>query len=90
MDFTPLIAQLCQQFAWTVAFFLLLGLLRSPRAKGQIGEQLVRLFAFLQLDKRSYRRLHSVITLVGGSTFKTAMPANVTQGSRGSECAGCT
>ncbi len=140
---------------------LLIGLLKTPWAKGHIGELLVRLFAHWQLDKQTYRRLHnvtlntpdgttqidhvflspygifvletknmrgwifgseqqpqwtqklyrrlfkfqnplrqnykhlkaleatlgvsaehlhSVITFVGGSTFKTQMPANVTQG----------
>jgi restriction system protein len=38
---------------------LLLGLLKSPWAKGHIGELLVRLFAHWQLDKQTYRRLHN-------------------------------
>jgi len=146
---------------WFIPAALVLGLLKSPWAKGHIGELLVRFVAHRQLDERSYRRLHnvtlntpdgttqidhvfmsvygifvletknmggwifgaerqaqwtqrfarrsfkfqnplrqnykhlkaleavlgvspahlhSVITFVGGSTFKTEMPANVTQG----------
>ncbi|WP_248806069.1 nuclease-related domain-containing protein [Pseudomonas sp. MWU13-2100] len=161
MDFTPIIAQLWSTFGWLIPPALLIGLLKTPWAKGYIGELLVRLFAHWQLDKQTYRRLHnvtlstpdgttqidhvflspygvfvletknmrgwifgseqqpqwtqklyrrlfkfqnplrqnykhlkalettlgvsaehlhSVITFVGGSTFKTQMPANVTQG----------
>ncbi|MDR3432908.1 MAG: nuclease-related domain-containing protein, partial [Rouxiella aceris] len=161
MDFTSIIAQLWSTFGWLIPLALLIGLLKTPWAKGQIGELLVRLFAHWQLDKQTYRRLHnitlstpdgttqidhvflspygifvletknmrgwifgseqqpqwtqklyrrlfkfqnplrqnykhlkaleatlgvsaehlhSVITFVGGSTFKTQMPANVTQG----------
>ncbi|WP_191490013.1 nuclease-related domain-containing protein [Pseudomonas sp. FEN] len=161
MNFTPIIAQLWSTFGWLIPLALLIGLLKTPWAKGHIGELLVRLFAHWQLDKQTYRRLHnvtlntpdgttqidhvflspygifvletknmrgwifgseqqpqwtqklyrrlfkfqnplrqnykhlkaleatlgvsaehlhSVITFVGGSTFKTQMPANVTQG----------
>ncbi|WP_248798027.1 nuclease-related domain-containing protein [Pseudomonas sp. MWU13-2105] len=161
MNFTPIIAQLWSMFGWLIPLALLIGLLKTPWAKGYIGELLVRLFAHWQLDKQTYRRLHnvtlntpdgttqidhvflspygifvletknmrgwifgseqqpqwtqklyrrlfkfqnplrqnykhlkaleatlgvsaehlhSVITFVGGSTFKTQMPANVTQG----------
>ena len=148
MDFTPIIAQAWGTLGWVIPAALLIGLLKSPWAKGHIGEILVRLFAHWQLDKQTYRRLHnvtlntpdgtivletknmsgwifgsekqaqwtqklykrtfkfqnplrqnykhlkaleatlgvnpehlhSVITFVGGSTFKTEVPANVTQG----------
>ncbi|WP_338521475.1 NERD domain-containing protein [Pseudomonas batumici] len=161
MNLTPIIAQVWSTFGWLIPLILLFGLLKSPWAKGQIGELRVRLFAHWQLDKQTYRRLHnvtlntsdgttqidhvflspygifvletknmsgwifgseqqpqwtqklykrtfkfqnplrqnykhlkaleatlgadskhlhSVITFVGGSTFKTQMPANVTQG----------
>ena len=47
-------------FSWFIPLMLLIGLLKSPWAKGQIGELLVRLFAHWQLDKQTYRRLHNV------------------------------
>jgi len=60
MDFTPIIAQLLATIGWLIPVMLLIGLLKSPWAKGHIGELLVRLFAHLQLDKLTYRRLHNV------------------------------
>ena len=60
MDFTPIIAQVWGTFSWFIPLMLLVGLLKSPWAKGQIGELLVRLFAHWQLDKQTYRRLHNV------------------------------
>ncbi|PZP24172.1 nuclease-related domain-containing protein [Pseudomonas kuykendallii] len=161
MDYAVILRPLISTATWLIPTLLLIGLLKSPWGKGQIGELLVRLFAHWQLDKQTYRRLHnvtlntpdgttqidhvflspyglfvletknmsgwifgsekqaqwtqklykstfkfqnplrqnykhlkaleatlgvnpeylrSVITFVGGSTFKTEMPANVTQG----------
>ena len=60
MDFTPIIAQVWGTFGWFIPLILLIGLLKSPWAKGQIGELLVRLFAHWQLNKQIYRRLHNV------------------------------
>ncbi|MCU1717734.1 nuclease-related domain-containing protein [Pseudomonas sp. 5P_3.1_Bac2] len=60
MDFTALIAQLWGTLGWFIPALLLLGVLKSPWGKGQIGELLVRLFAHLKLDKHTYRRLHNV------------------------------
>jgi hypothetical protein len=60
MDFTPIIAQVWGTLGWFIPLMLLIGLLKSPWAKGQIGELLVRLFAHWQLDKQTYRRLHNV------------------------------
>ncbi|MGY2167139.1 NERD domain-containing protein [Pseudomonas gingeri] len=60
MDFTPLIAQLWVTFGWFIPLILLIALLKSPWAKGHIGELLVRLFAHWQLDKQTYRHLHNV------------------------------
>ena len=60
MDFTPIIAQVWCTFGWVIPLMLLIGLLKSPWAKGHIGELLVRLFAHWQLDKQTYRRLHNV------------------------------
>ena len=60
MDFTPIIAQVWGTLGWFIPLMLLIGLLKSPWAKGHIGELLVRLFAHWQLDKQTYRRLHNV------------------------------
>jgi len=60
MDFTPLIAQVWDTLGWVIPLMLLISLLKSPWAKGHIGELLVRLFAHWQLDKQTYRRLHNV------------------------------
>ena len=60
MDLTPVIAQAWGTLAWLIPLMLLIGLLKSPWAKGQIGELLVRLFAHWQLDKQTYRRQHNV------------------------------
>lgn len=69
MDFTPVIAQVWGMLSWFVPLMLLLGLLKSPRAKGHTGELLVRLFAHWQLDKQVYRRLHNVtLTTPDGTT----------------------
>ncbi|NWD67216.1 NERD domain-containing protein [Pseudomonas gingeri] len=60
MDFTPLIPQLWATFGWFVPLLLLITLLKTRWAKGHIGELMVRLFAYWQLDKQTYRRLHNV------------------------------
>lgn len=60
MDFTPLIAQVWGMLCWIIPAAFLIGLLKSPWAKGHIGELLVRFVAHRQLDERTYRRLHNV------------------------------
>jgi len=60
MDFTPLIAQAWGTLIWFIPAVFLIALLKSPWAKGQIGELLVRVFAHWQLDQQTYRRLHNV------------------------------
>ncbi len=60
MDFSPIIAQLSGTLAWFLPLITLIGLLKTPWAKGYIGELQVRLFAHWQLDKSTYRRLHNV------------------------------
>ncbi len=60
MDYSPIVAQLWGMLTWFIPTALLIGLLKSPWAKGQTGELLVRLFAHRQLDKQTYRRLHNV------------------------------
>ena len=60
MDYSPIVAQVWGMLTWFIPAALLIGLLKSPWAKGQIGELLVRLFAHWQLDRQTYRRLHNV------------------------------
>ena len=60
MDFTPIITQLWSTLGPFIPVLLLIGLLKTPWAKGHVGELLVRLFAHFQLDKQVYRRLHNV------------------------------
>ncbi len=60
MDFTPIIVQVWGAFGWFIPLMLLVGLLKSPWAKGHIGELLVRLLAHRQLDRQACRRLHNV------------------------------
>ena len=60
MDYSPIVAQVWGMLTWLIPATLLIGLFKSPWAKGQIGELLVRLFAHWQLDKQTYRRLHNV------------------------------
>ncbi len=60
MDFTLVMAQIWSTVGWLVPLMLVIGLLKSPWAKGQIGELLVRIFAHWQLDQSTYRRLHNV------------------------------
>ncbi|EOX9655855.1 hypothetical protein [Pseudomonas aeruginosa] len=60
MDYSPIVSQVWGMLAWFIPAALLIGLLKSPWAKGQIGELLVRLFAHWQLDKQTYRRSHKV------------------------------
>lgn len=42
MDFTPVITQAWGTLGWFIPLMLLIGLLKSPWAKGDIGELLVR------------------------------------------------
>ncbi|XXF08134.1 NERD domain-containing protein [Pseudomonas sp. D2-3] len=60
MDYSPIIGQVWGMLAWFIPAILLISLLKSPWAKGHIGELLVRFFAHRQLDERTYRRLHNV------------------------------
>jgi hypothetical protein len=60
MDVGLILRPLIDSLFWLIPAALLIGLLKSPWAKGHIGELLVRLFAHWQLDKQTYRRLHNV------------------------------
>lgn len=60
MDFSLLIAQVWGTLGWLIPVLLLIGVLKTPWAKGHIGELLVRLFARWFLDKSVYLPLHNV------------------------------
>lgn len=60
MDYSVILRPVIDTMTWLLPAMLLLGLLKSPWAKGHIGELLVRLFAHWQLNKHTYRRLHNV------------------------------
>lgn len=60
MDVGLILRPLIDSLFWLIPAILLIGLLKSPWAKGHIGELLVRLLAHWQLDKQTYRRLHNV------------------------------
>jgi hypothetical protein len=60
MDYSIILGPFIGTMTWLIPAMLLIGLLKSPWAKGHIGELLVRLFAHWQLDKQTYRRLHNV------------------------------
>ena len=60
MDYSIILRPVIDTLTWLLPAMLLIGLLKSPWAKGHIGELLVRLFAHWQLDKQTYRRLHNV------------------------------
>lgn len=161
MDPSPIVNEILKAFGSVLPIIIVIGLFKTPWAKGFFGELLVKFIAWLRLDKHTYRRvhdltlptpdgstqidhvfvsrfgifvletknmrgwifggaeqaqwtqtlyrrtfrfqnplrqnfkhvkaleaalrvppetLHSVVTFVGGSNFKTTMPANVTQG----------
>lgn len=56
-------------YSWLIALALLVAVLRTPWAKGLIGELLVRLCADLMLDKKAYLPFHNVtLTTPDGTT----------------------
>jgi len=59
MDFSVL-APLAHTLFWLLPLAFAIGLLKTPLVKGYLGELLVCLFAYWQLDKQTYRRLHNV------------------------------
>lgn len=62
MDFTPVITQVWDTLDWFIPLIPLIGLLKSPWAKGHIGELLMRLLAHWQQDKQTYRRTPTLVT----------------------------
>ncbi|MDR6712150.1 hypothetical protein J2W83_001745 [Pseudomonas hunanensis] len=60
MDFTAMITQNWGTLSWFIPLVILLFALKNPGVKGYLGELLVRYFAWLHLDERTYRRLHNI------------------------------
>ncbi|MDU8428259.1 nuclease-related domain-containing protein [Pseudomonas syringae pv. actinidifoliorum] len=60
MNYSAIFAPTIHILIWLLPALLLLALLKSPWAKGHIGELWVRLFAHWKLDKTVYRRMHNV------------------------------
>ncbi|MCU1758375.1 NERD domain-containing protein [Pseudomonas sp. 14P_8.1_Bac3] len=53
---------------WLLPLMLVMSLLKPRLFKGWIGEQLVRFFAHLLLDRKIYRRLHDVTLITPDGT----------------------
>ena len=69
MDFSPIVQLVWNMASWLIPLLLLIGLLKSSRVKGYVGELLVRMAAHWLLDRQIYRRLHNVtLPTVDGST----------------------
>jgi hypothetical protein len=60
MDFMPILAPLLENLYWVLPLMIAGAVMKTPWFKGYVGELLVRMFAHLQLDKQTYRRLHNV------------------------------
>ena len=60
LDYSLIIQTFLKHFWWLIPIALIIGFLKSPVGKGYVGEMLVRLAAWLFLDKRTYRRVHNV------------------------------
>jgi restriction system protein len=60
MDVSLIIKSAWGAVWWLIPLFIILGVLPSPWGKGVLGEQLVRLQAWLRLDKETYRSVHNV------------------------------
>ena len=60
MDPTLVLAPLLNALWWLIPLELLGALLKSPRVKGILGEQLVRWALRLRLDRATYRAVHDL------------------------------
>jgi restriction system protein len=74
VDYSVILRPVIDMMTWLIPAMLLIGLLKSPWAKGHIGELLVRLFAHWQLDKQTYRRLHNVTLNTPDGTTHSSRP----------------
>lgn len=60
MDVTAILSQHWATLAWLALVFILLLIVKTPAAKGYLGELFVRYVTWLQLDEKTYRRVHNV------------------------------
>ena len=60
MNYTAIFGPALNMLIWLVPAVLFVAFLKSPWAKGQIGEFWIRLFTYWKLDRAAYRRLHNV------------------------------
>ena len=57
MDF---LASFLQHFWWVIPLAIIVGIIKSPRGKGIVGEMLVKIIAKIRLDKDIYHRVHNI------------------------------
>ncbi|MDY0937121.1 nuclease-related domain-containing protein [Pseudomonas viridiflava] len=60
MNYTAILGPALNMLSWLVPAILFVAFMKSPWAKGQIGEFWIRLFTHWKLDRTVYRRLHNV------------------------------
>lgn len=60
MEIVPVLIQSLAAWWWLLPMALMLGVSRLPVVKGYFGEWLVRITAWLSLDKETYRSLHNL------------------------------
>ncbi|CRN05527.1 Nuclease-related domain protein [Pseudomonas sp. URMO17WK12:I11] len=60
MDVTTLLSQHWGTLSWFIPLVICISILKTPAAKGYLGELLVRFFIWLQLDDKTYHRVHNV------------------------------
>ena len=57
MDFTPIIQAAIKPILWALPFIVIIGLLKTPKAKGIFGEAFVKLLAKFKLPADVYLSL---------------------------------
>ena len=60
MDFSLIISKVLGELWWLILIVLAIGLFKSPRFKGWLGEYLVRLVAWICLPSETYHPIHNV------------------------------
>jgi len=60
MNLSPAILEIAKNFWWFIPVVIIIGIFKTARMKGLIGELLVRLLARLMLSKSIYHKIHNV------------------------------
>lgn len=60
MNLSPAILEIAKTFWWFIPAIIFIGILKSARMKGLIGELMVRLLARFILNKSTYHKIHNV------------------------------